>query len=258
LRSLYTGKPSVQGKIAAYLNDLLDLGVAGFRMDAVKHVAHDEVTEILQQVDGTPFIFQEVIDRGGEPINAMNYVKNGSVTEFKYPMAMVEAFETGNLASLTGFDTQPGWLPADKAVIFVDNHDLQRGHAGSAEILNYKDGASYNIAVAFMLAYPYGYPMVMSSYEFVDGDQGPPESSPHDDASGCGNEWVCEHRRSAIASMVKFRRETAGTGVTNWAIIGDKVLSFGRGDKGHIVINIGEQTIDITVPSTCPPASTAT
>jgi len=250
LDDLDTGKPSVQGKIAAYLNDLLDLGVAGFRMDAVKHVAHDEVTEILQQVDGTPFIFQEVIDRGGEPINAMNYVKNGSVTEFKYPMAMVEAFETGNLASLTGFDTQPGWLPADKAVIFVDNHDLQRGHAGSAEILNYKDGASYNIAVAFMLAYPYGYPMVMSSYEFVDGDQGPPESSPHDDASGCGNEWVCEHRRSAIASMVKFRRETAGTGVTNWAIIGDKVLSFGRGDKGHIVINIGEQTIDITVPST--------
>ena len=31
--------PEVQEKIAAYMNDLLSLGVAGFRLDAIKHMA---------------------------------------------------------------------------------------------------------------------------------------------------------------------------------------------------------------------------
>jgi len=252
LDDLDTGKPAVQAKIAAYLNDLLSLGVAGFRMDAVKHVANDEVTEILQQVDGDPFVFQEVIDHGGEPIDAANYVENGMVTEFKFPPVIVEAFEYGNLDALTNFSSHSGWLPADQAIVFVDNHDLQRGHAGGAVIVNYKDGERYNLAVTFMLAYPYGYPMVMSSYRFEDDGQGPPDSSPLDGSNGCGHDWVCEHRRPAIANMVAFRKATDGADVVNWHIDDGKVVSFGRGDVGHVVINVSEQTIEIEVPSSLP------
>ena len=253
LADLDTGKPEVQAKIAAYLNDLLSLGVAGLRLDAAKHMAHDDIRGILELVDGDLMIYQEVIDRGGEPINAEDYLANGSVTEFKYPMAIVEAFERGKLASLSELDSQPGFLPADQAVVFVDNHDIQRGHAGADEIVNYKDGKRYNLAVAFMLAYPYGYPLVMSSYEFEDGDQGPPASSPHDDTSGCGHDWICEHRRTAIASMVRFRQETAGTSVVNWTLVDDTVLSFGRDGKGHVVINTGEKSTQVSVPSNMPP-----
>jgi len=253
LADLDTANPSVQSKIASYLNDLLSLGVAGFRMDAAKHMSHEDIHGILQYVDGDPLVFQEVIDRGGEPIDAYAYLDNGRVTEFKFPMAMVEAFENGALDSLNGFDSQPGWLPADQAIIFVDNHDLQRGHAGPAEIMNYKDGARYDIAVAFMLAYPYGYPMVMSSYYFDDSDQGPPDSAPTDENGSCNEAWVCEHRRGSIANMVKFRRATAGTGIVNWKIVGDGVLSFGRGDKGHVVINIGDQAINMEISSSLPP-----
>ena len=252
LDDLDTGKPSVQGKIAAYLNDLLSLGVAGFRLDAVKHIAHNEVTEILQQVDGDPFVFQEVIDRGGEPISATNYLENGMVTEFKYPLVIVEAFEDGNTNALTDFSSPQDWLPADQAIVFVDNHDLQRGHAGSETIVNYKDGKRYDLAVAFMLAYPYGYPMVMSSYRFEDDGQGPPDSSPLDASDGCGTEWVCEHRRPAITNMVAFRKATAAADVVNWRISDDKTISFGRGDIGHVVINVSEQAIEIEVPSGLP------
>jgi alpha-amylase len=252
LDDLDTGKPSVQNKIAAYLNDLLSLGVAGFRLDAVKHIAHDEVAEILQLVDGDPFVFQEVIDRGGEPIDAMNYVRIGKVTEFKYPPMIVQAFEYGNLDALTDFWSQPGWLPTDDAIVFVDNHDIQRGHAASGDIVNYKDGPRYDLAVAFMLAHPYGYPLVMSSYQFEDDGQGPPASSPHDDTSGCGYEWVCEHRRNAIAKMVGFRKAVGDAKVVHWQIIDDTTLSFGRGDKGHIVINTGEQTVHLELQSDMP------
>ena len=252
LSDLDTGKPAVQAKIAAYLNDLLSLGVAGFRMDAVKHVAHDEVTEILQLVEGDPLVFQEVIDNGGEPIDATNYLENGMVTEFKYPPVIVEAFEDGNPDALTDFSSPPGWLPADQAIVFVDNHDLQRGHAGGAVIVNYKDGERYDLAVAFMLAYPYGYPMVMSSYRFEDDGQGPPATSPLDDSNGCGHDWVCEHRRPAIANMVAFRRAADGADVVNWQISDGKVVSFGRADIGHVVINVSEQAIEIEVPTSLP------
>ena len=190
LDDLDTGKPSVQDKIAAYLNDLLSLGVAGFRMDAVKHVAHDEVTQILRKTNGDPFIFQEVIDRGNEPVKARNYLSNGMVTEFRYASAIISAFEFGELEALTELGSDAEWLPADQAIVFVDNHDSQRSHLGN-EILNYKDGARYDLAVAFMLAYPYGYPLVMSSYRFEDDGQGPPGSSPHDEIDGCGKDWVC-------------------------------------------------------------------
>jgi alpha-amylase len=244
LPDLDTGNPAVQKKIAAYLNDLLNLGVTGFRLDAAKHISHNELGEILSLLDSRPFVFQEVIDRGGEPINAMAYLDNGSVTEFKYPMAMVEAFEGGRLDVLADLDSRAGFLPADKAVVFVDNHGLQRGHAGG-EVLNYKYGELYNLANVFMLGWPYGYPKVMSSYRFEDSDQGPPDSRPVEDGI-CTSDWVCEHRRTAMTGMVGFRKTTEGTAVTDLQAFAEKVLSFGRGDKGHIVINISEETIDGT------------
>ena len=252
LDDLDTGKPSVQQKIAAYLNDLLGLGVAGFRMDAAKHIWHDEVAEILTRVEGEPFVFQEVIDASNEPISAMDYIDTGHVTEFKYPPVIAEAFENGNLDALTGFWEQPGWLPSDKAVVFVDNHDNQRGHGAGGHIVNYKDGATHDLAVAFMLAHPYGYPKVMSSYAFEDAQQGPPQASPLDEADGCGSEWICEHRHDTITRMVAFRKATHGTEMVNWQIVGGTVISFGRGDTGHVVINTGAEPVSILVTTGLP------
>jgi alpha-amylase len=72
------------------------------------------------------------------------------------------------------------------------------------------------MAVAFMLAYPYGYPRVMSSYFFDNPDQGPPNVngnilSPTINSDGtCGNGWVCEHRWRQIFNMVAFMNVVAG------------------------------------------------
>ena len=64
-----------------------------------------------------------------------------------------------------------------------------------------------------MLAWPYGFAQVMSSYNFNPNDdaQGPPgsngvTSSPIINSDGsCGGGWVCEHRWRQITNMVKFR-----------------------------------------------------
>ena len=249
LDDLDTGKPKVQAKIAAYLNDLLGLGVAGFRFDAAKHIHHDEIAAIRARVEGEPFVFQEVIDFGHEPIKAKHYLGSGMVTEFRYANAVVEAFQLGDLEALTGLGTDPEWLPSAQAIVFVDNHDTQRSHIGD-EILNYRDGKRYELAVAFMLAYPYGYPKVMSSYD----DQGPPESSPHDATAGCGKAWVCEHRRPLIANMVGFRKAMHGKPIVNWHIDGS-VISFGRGSIGHVVFNMSEEPVSVKLPTSLPDGS---
>lgn len=245
LADLDTGNPVVQARIAEYLNDLLSLGVAGFRIDAAKHMAEADIAAILERLDSEAHIYQEVIDRGGEPVDAHDYLANGLVSEFKYPLALLDAFAGGHLAGISDLASRPGFLPADKAVVFVDNHDIQRGHAGAGEILNYKDGTLYELANVFMLAWPYGNPMVMSSYRFEDGDQGPPDSRPVDSATGkCSPDWVCEHRMQAIAGMVGFRNATNGAAVTSWQVLDESAIAFGREDKGFVAINIGENPVD--------------
>lgn len=244
LDDIDTGKPEVQAIIAAYLNDLLSLGVAGFRLDAVKHIDHDELHAILQQVDGEPFVYQEVIDRGGEPVSAKDYVRDGWVTEFKYPQIILEAFEKGDLDVLNSFWMQPGWLLGGEAVVFVDNHDIQRGHAFGDEVVNYKDGKRHEFAVAFMLAHPWGYPLVMSSYAFENDQQGPPDVSPHD-VGGCGEAWICEHRRNLTVAMLRFRAATLHVESMISEVIDDAVISIGREDRGHMWINTSEQPMEI-------------
>jgi alpha-amylase len=74
------------------------------------------------------------------------------------------------------------------------------------------------MAVAFMLAYPYGYPRIMSSFDFSNSDQGPPQDgdgnilSPIINSDNtCGNGWICEHRWTQIYNMVGFRNVVAGS-----------------------------------------------
>ncbi len=59
-------------------------------------------------------------------------------------------------------------------------------------------------------------------------------------ASSDLGKWVCEHRNTAIANMVKFRQATHGQPVTNWQNIGgapSNHIAFGRGSKGFVAIN---------------------
>ena len=80
----------------------------------------------------------------------------------------------------------------EHAMVFIDNHDNQRGHGGGGNLLTHEDPWNYKIGSSFMLAHDYGFKRVMSSYYFHgDTDAGPPSSSPHSD---CGGAWACEHR----------------------------------------------------------------
>ena len=111
--------------------------------------------------------------------------------------------------------------------------------------MTHKDGMNVNnIAHVFTLAFPYGYPKVMSSYDWNDHDQGPPTNS----ASACTNGWLCEHRNREIANMVGFRNATKDAFyLSNWWDNGNNQIAFGRGSLGFVVINGENNNMNVTL-----------
>merc|ERR1712241_1241082 len=177
LNDLDGGKDYVRQKIADYFNDLMNIGVSGFRVDASKHMWPGDLEAIQGRVNGDPFVFHEVIDNGGEPISTSEYFGVGKVTEFRSCSWVGSCIRNNDFGCLQGFGN--GLSDGMHAVVFVDNHDNQRGHGSGGNILTYKDDYQYKLAVAFMMAQDYGFKRVMSSYDFYDSDQGPPGSPPN-------------------------------------------------------------------------------
>ncbi|MEV4642149.1 carbohydrate-binding module family 20 domain-containing protein [Actinoplanes sp. NPDC049548] len=249
LSDLKTESSYVRGKLTAYLNDLVSLGVDGFRVDAAKHLPAADLAAIVDPVTGDPYVYSEVIEGGsGEP-SPEEYTGTGDVTEFRYGDVVGGAFKDGNLANLTNLASQMRLASGD-AVAFVDNHDTQRN--GRAK-LTYKDGAAYALAEAFMIAWPYGVPQVMSSFTFTDPQAGPPAATNGTtNAVSCGNGWQCEHRARTTANMVALRNAAASAAVTNWWSNGSNQIAFGRGSAAYVAFNRSGSALTRTFQTSLP------
>ncbi|PSN30052.1 Alpha-amylase A [Blattella germanica] len=207
------------------------------------------------------FIYQEVIDWGNDAIRKFEYTDLGRVTEFRHGVQMGYAFSGQYPASaLHTFDPYWELLDSGDAFVFIDNHDNQRGHGGGSDgILTYKQPKQYRMAVAFILAHPYGYPRVMSSFDFENSDQGPPQDADknilhvttNSDGS-CGNGWVCEHRWHTHVAMVQFRNAVQGTDVENWWDNGSKQIAFSRGNLGFVAFDVDEGDLKQTLQTGLP------
>ncbi|TDD62666.1 ATPase [Kribbella antibiotica] len=232
LADLATDTDYVRGRIAAYLNDLLSIGVDGFRLDASKHMPAADIAAIKARLSRPAYLVQEVIHGDGEPVTPDEYVGNGDVHEFRYGKDLAKIFNTEKLSFLRTFASP---LPSNKAVVFTDNHDTQRGTG----VLTFRDNARYALANAFMLAWTYGTPAVMSSYEYSNNDQGPPAASDGrtTDTTCFTNRWRCEHEWRVIANMVAFRNAARGTAVTEWWDNGNDAIAFARGNKAYLILN---------------------
>jgi alpha-amylase len=179
-------------------------------------------------------VFSETIEGGnGEPAPE-EYAGIGDVTEFRYGDVVGTAFRDGNLANLNNLAGAMR-LGSGDAVAFIDNHDTQRN--GRAK-LTYRNGSSYALAEAFMIAYPYGVPQVMSSFTFSDPEAGPPAAgNGTTSAVACGSGWACEHRWRTTANMVALRNAAAGAAVGNWWSNGSNQIAFGRGGAAYVAFN---------------------
>jgi len=287
LPDLNTGLESVRQKIAGYLIMLARLGVAGFRIDAAKHIQQVELDRILAIVDSTltaearpiPYYFLEVIGGAGEALSPHDYFGEGygsggaaDITEFtfvgvgdKFRGLSGQHISQLNPTGPSGSQfSQSAWglMPSDKAVVFLQNHDTQHDCG-----ISYRDGNVFRVANVWMLAQPYGYPSILSSYAF-DCPAGNAMGPPSDAAGNTNNvtcaasfetatvgQWVCEHRDPYIRNMVRFRRVVAGTDTNHWWDDGGNALAFSRGDKGFVAISRESAALDTTVATGMPPGS---
>ncbi|MFC8538425.1 carbohydrate-binding module family 20 domain-containing protein [Streptomyces sp. NPDC057249] len=247
LADLDTGEDYVRGKIAGYLNDLLSLGVDGFRIDAAKHMPAGDLANIKSRLSN-PGVYwkQEAIYGAGEAVSPDEYAGNGDVQEFRYARSLKQVFNNENLANLKNFGEGWGFMSSSKAAVFVDNHDTER----NGETLNYKDGATYTLASVFMLAWPYGSPDVHSGYEWSDKDAGPPNGGT---VNACYSDgWKCQHAWREISSMVGFRNTARGEAVTDWWDNGGDQIAFGRGSKAYVAINHEGSSLTRTFQTSLP------
>ncbi|MBW3079695.1 InlB B-repeat-containing protein [Bifidobacterium simiiventris] len=267
---LNTGSIHVQNVQSDYLAKLWNLGVRGFRIDSAKHMNVNDLkalkarlaAKINVKASDIPFQ-QEVIYHDGEAkeLAPTNYTVNGDVTEFSYAYQLRQDFNS-DLTKLQYISN--GLLPSDKATVFVANWDSARG----SETLNYASGSKYELANAFMLAYDYGKPKILSDYYFTsdNSDAGPngttdtrvPDVDFDTACTAAGNgtsvaasslagrqqgDWLCQQRWTSIRGMIGFHNAVAGTSVANWQNPGTNNIGFSRydaeakRDKGFLAIN---------------------
>ncbi len=244
LADLKTETQHVQDTIAAYLNKLTDLGVAGFRIDAAKHMPAKDVLEIVNKLEGTPRILQEVIRGAGEPITPEDYLESGSVFEFSWGKDMESLKSGSTFKSFFKAGTGSKYAPTDKSLIFVENHDTER----NGSTLTYKD-PQYEVFTALMLASTYGTPVLYSGYAFTEHDTGAPQTADGkvEDATCVpyvvgGQEYAdgaftCQQSWPLLRNMVSFRVTAQDAPISNeWNEERD-VLAFAREGKGFIAAN---------------------
>jgi alpha-amylase len=287
LPDLNTEKPSVRDTIAHYLIKLARLGVAGFRIDAAKHIQQVSLDDIFAIVDSTmtaegrpiPYYFLEVVGGAGEALHPSDYYGEAygsggaaDITEFTFSGVQDKFLKNGGqfIAQLNpngppGAQFSPqawGIMPSDKAVVFLENHDTQH----NTGTIGYRDGNVFRVANVWMLAEPYGYPSILSSYSFArpgENSMGPPSNGggwtlPVSCASSWNagdDQWQCEHRDPYILRMVAFRKLVAGTDQNHWWDNGANAIAFSRGDKGFVAINNETAAVAATVTTGMPPGT---
>ena len=273
LADLDTGQPYVQQTIAAFLQDLLDLGVAGFRIDAAKHIAAGDLTAILANVPTGTQVIHEVIRSPREPVQPIEYEDLGRVFEFQYARDLFPQLQSGffqdPLLTVVGKDRadetykRPSHVPADRAVVFIDNHDTERGEAK----LTYRSAERYLIANALMLADDYGDAVVYSGYAFEDRDMGPlvaedgrvvPQDCDHalaKTASAFGpfkaGEQTCFYALPSLAGLIELRRVSDGAPRLA-GVLGAKTYGFERQGRAVIAVNVSFGDATVEVPTTLP------
>jgi len=233
LADLNTGSEKVQSKLAAFTNDLLSLGVDGLRLDAAKHMSSGDIRGIMSKLSRRPYITQEIVDTDGSI--GGEYTDIGDVQEFRYSEALKKAFNGDGIAWLKGIENR-NWLKSDRANVFVVNHDQERG--GSA--LSWRDDKKYTLAHVFMLSYPYGTPTVLSSFYFDTNNNG--VGAPNGGYGTCNgasgvNGWICQHRWTAVAGMIKFYNKVGSGALNNWVQGSNQQIAFARGNAGFVAIN---------------------
>ena len=115
----------------------------------------------------------QVADYGNSTVKVEQYNDLGFVTEYRFAQKLAQGMaDFRKLGKIVNYSA--GMVFSSNAVVFVDDYGTQRFVPGT---LTFRQPRQYAMATTFTLAYGYGTVRLMSSYEFIGVNQGPPSSS---------------------------------------------------------------------------------
>ncbi|KAF7296529.1 Alpha-amylase [Mycena chlorophos] len=261
LSDLDQSQPAVQATLVAYMSDLLSLarfflGVSGFRVDAARHMDPNDLKTMFSQLNGAPYITQEVTSGGASTPD--EYTGNGDIIEFD-ATAFIQAAFTGSSGSVSNLVTPvPLNTPWDivnstSANVIMANQDTERS---GASLTSESPNNAYILSAIFLLGFNYGTPTIFSGYNFSgDFNLGAPQNaSGFTEAITCfQNGFRCEHRFIAIANMNLFHNAVEGQDLRDVAVGTTQQVAFGRGTNGFLVLNndatTWTQTFNTSLPA---------
>jgi len=208
----------------AFIAKLNGIGIAGYRIDAVKHMDVAYFGKLLtpeltkgKNVYGEVIAFKSSFDSDLEP-----YLRGTSMGFMDFPLqeTIRNAFKPGgSLASLAEPVKDKAALAWDRGVTFVVNHDIPNNEGFRYMIM---DETDETLGYAYIFGRADGVPHVMSDRGVEGGLR--------------ENRWKNAHRRKDLASMVKFHNAVHGT--PQKVLYADScALVFEREGKGLVGIN---------------------
>ncbi len=209
-----------------YLDKLIDLGVDGFRFDALKHLPPEYLNVVLRDVDrDSLLIFGEIItSEDNLQRNIGPYYEASDLSFYDFPLLFVmnRAFgPQGNLRELIDPESFSVAVPGERSITFVTNHDIPN-NGDIFSFLRFYDTADEHLAYAYILGRSTGLAYVYTDLGTADGLD--------------SNDYLNAHLDNTVAEMIQFRRDVRGTSqIYLWE--GDQTLVWSRGANAFVVLH---------------------
>ena len=208
----------------AYLKKLLDMGVKGFRFDAVKHMEPSHLRLLLDSLPASAITFAEIItSRSDLDRDLTPYLSASSrvgFMDFVLQETLRQAFGfNGDLTELVDPEKSRKALDKNKSIAFTVNHDIPQNDAFSYMIMDPKDE---ELAYAYVFARKAGTPHVYSDLGRSDGLS--------------SDRWKLAHRNPFKIAMVKFHNLLASKS-EEFALSDKCLLAINRESEGVAIIN---------------------
>jgi alpha-amylase len=212
-----------------YLQALKDMGVKGFRIDAVKHMSEYQINQVFTpEIISNMHVFGEVITSGGAGTGDYHsflepYLNSTSHSAYDFPLfaSIRAAFSFNGSMTLLHDPLAYGQaLPNERAVTFTITHDIPTNDGFRYQIL---DPTDEQLAYAYILGKDGGTPLIYSDALLPEEDK---------DNGRWKNVWS----RSDMVNMIRFHNSMQGKSMQ--VMYSDQcMLIFKRDKQGFVAIN---------------------
>ncbi|MFH0258684.1 alpha-amylase family glycosyl hydrolase [Vibrio rumoiensis] len=234
----------------AYLKALKNLGVAGFRIDAAKHLSPEHIAKVwTDEICEDVKIFGEIITDGGEgkteyEVFLKPFIESTSFDAYDFPLfhRLLDVFKYDHsMTSLLDLAQQGQCLDEKRAITFAVTHDIPNNDVFRNQMLTPQQE---QLVYCYLLGCRNGAPLIYTDLN----------TSNDLDALGYPR-WEQSWHDTSLIKMIQFHKQVHGSPMHILEST-DEVLVVLRGSEesplGVVAINKSAEECHIELPSTNP------